>query len=78
MSKSKKVKPKIQKCAEYLERKGSITSWQAITMFRATRLSAYIHTLRKKGWDIVSDDKTSKNEDGQKIFFTKYIFVSKP
>ena len=78
MSKSKKTKTKTQKCAEYLERKGSITSWQAITMFRATRLSAYIHRLRKLGWIIVSEDKKTKDEDGQTIVFTKYIFISKP
>lgn len=78
MANQKKTKTKTQKCADYLERNGSITSWQAITMFRATRLSAYIHNLRKRGWDITSQDKCVKDKNGDMVKFTKYIFISKP
>lgn len=32
----------------------TISSWEAITLYRCTRLSSYIHRLRKRGYNIVS------------------------
>lgn len=43
----------------HLKKYGSITSWKAITEYRATRLSAIIYNLRKKGYDIESVYVTS-------------------
>ena len=39
---------KTQQVLKHLQEKGSITSWQAIQMYRATRLSAIIFNLNKK------------------------------
>jgi len=39
---------KTRAVKEYLIENGSITSWEAITNFRATRLSAIIFNLRKR------------------------------
>lgn len=40
---------------EFMQEHGSITSWQAITLFGATRLSAIIHELKKDGHSILSE-----------------------
>ena len=36
----------------YLKEKGSISSWEAITTFRCTRLSQYIFLLKQQGHKI--------------------------
>jgi hypothetical protein len=61
---------KINKVKAHLENTGSITSWQAISLYRATRLSAIIFNLRKNGWNITS----VRMEDAQSKF-VKYIYT---
>ena len=59
---------KINKSREVLKHMmihGSITTWEAITMFRATRLSAIIFNLKAKGYQI----KTYKNDDKQSVTY---------
>jgi hypothetical protein len=58
----------------HLEQHKQITSWDAIKLFKATRLSAIIFNLRKKGYDINSVD--TKGKDG--IHFATYTLISKP
>lgn len=62
---------KTQKVAKYLEEHGSITSWEAIQLFRATRLSAIILTLRRRGMHI--DSAWEKNEDSR---WVRYILIT--
>ena len=59
----------------HLQKKHSITSWQAIEEYGATRLSAIIFNLRKEGWDI--QDKWIEEYDryGNKTRFKKYFLV---
>ena len=61
---------KIDKVKAHLQSMGSITSWQAISLYRATRLSAIIFILRKNGWNITS----VRMEDGESKF-VKYIYT---
>ena len=49
---------------DYLRKIGSITSWEAIVEFGATRLSAIIYNLRKKGYNIETNDVIVKNRYG--------------
>lgn len=56
----------------YMQEKGKITSWEAIKHFGATRLSAIILNLRKKGYRIVTDFKTEKNRYGDLVTFAVY------
>ena len=42
----------------HLERHKTLTSWEAISLYRCTRLSAYIHRLRERGYNIKSEWKT--------------------
>lgn len=48
-----------QMVLNHLLEKGSITSWEAITMFHATRLSGIIFELKKKGYPIRSTMETN-------------------
>lgn len=58
---------------QHLKENGSITSWDAITLFGATRLSAIIYLLRKEGYEIETTDLTIKNRYGNTTTIAKYI-----
>jgi hypothetical protein len=49
-----------------------ITSWEAIREFGATRLSAIIFNLRKKGFIIENEWIETKNRYGDNVRFVKY------
>lgn len=62
---------KILKVKEYLEKNKTITSWDAIQMFRATRLSAIIYDLRHKyGMNIITESMKGQNSN-----YGKYILL---
>lgn len=42
-----KTKTKVTRVLEHLQKYGSITSWEAINLYSAIRLSAIIYNLRK-------------------------------
>ena len=58
---------------KHLQEYGSITSWEAIEEYGATRLSAIIYNLRKKGFKIKTDFVSKKNRHGDVVVFGKYI-----
>ena len=62
-----------QKVLRHLQELGSITSWEAIMEYGVTRVSAHIHTLRKKGYEIESERITTKNRFGENCSFAKYF-----
>lgn len=45
---------KIEKVRQHLIKRKSITSWDAITKYHATRLADIIFCLKKKGWVITT------------------------
>lgn len=58
----------------YLEEKGSITSWEAIKEFGATRLSAIIYQLRHKyNLNITDEWVAFKDRYGSSSQFKRYI-----
>lgn len=63
---------KTASVAEYLRANGSITSWEAIQMFKATRLSSIIFRLKERGWPIVS---TWEENDGAR--YVRYVLEGK-
>ncbi len=72
------LKPtKTQKVKNHLTTKGVISSWEAIKLYKATRLSAIIFNLRKDGMDIVSVPKSSKDENGHICNYVDYKYVTK-
>ena len=69
---------KTQKVQKHLIKKSVITSWEAIKLYKATRLSAIIFNLRKKNWDIITEEVSNKDENGFPFIYAKYILLSKP
>lgn len=61
-----------QRVLEHLEKYGSITTWDAISLYGITRLSAYIHILRKE-YDITTKKETTLNRYGKQVNFLRYI-----
>lgn len=51
---------------------GSITSWEAITEYGATRLSAIIYNLKNKGYNIKTTSLTVKTRYGRNTTIAKY------
>jgi len=54
---------------------GSITSYEAIKEYGATRLSAIIFNHRKNGYDIDSIPLTKKTRFGRTTKIAKYIYA---
>lgn len=57
---------------KHLEDYKSITSWEAIEKYGATRISAIIYNLRKDGYKIKTEFKTSVNRYGDKTSYGVY------
>ena len=59
----------------HLQEYGSITSWEAIKEYGATRLSAIIYQLRYKyQMTIISERIEFTDRFGNKSFFAKYVY----
>lgn len=58
---------------KYLQtHKRGITSLEAINRFGATRLSDIIFRLRKKGYNIVTENNLVKNRYGRQVLVSTY------
>lgn len=57
----------------HLIEKGNITSWEAIKEYGATRLSAIIFNLRKRGMDIETIMIEFTDRYGSKAKYAKYV-----
>ena len=64
---------KTQAIKNHLIEKGSITSWDAIQLYRATRLSGIIYNLRELGMNIETIMLREKTEDGYSMPYAKYV-----
>ena len=58
----------------HLIEEGSITSWEAIQLYGATRLSAIIFNLRNRGMNIETTMIEFTDRFGSKAQYAKYIF----
>lgn len=65
---------KTMKVLEHLKKHGSITSWEAIQKYGATRLSAIIYNLRKNHI-ITSDMQEITDRYGNNTRFANYVYV---
>ena len=63
-----------QKIKAHLLKKNFITSWEAITRYRITRLSARIFDLRDSGLKIKTESHYNKKT---KTFFAKYVLQNR-
>lgn len=69
----RRVECKSSKILEHLMQHGSITSWEAIEKYGATRLSAIIYNLRKTHI-IDSINEIFTDRYGDTSTFTKYVY----
>jgi len=68
---------KQEKIKRHLLKHKSITSWEAIQSYSATRLAAIIFTLRKNGWKI--DSRPIAEKDGNtSTNATRYVLLKNP
>tara|TARA_R100001443_G_C3344514_1_gene175274 strand:+ start:1213 stop:1488 length:276 start_codon:yes stop_codon:yes gene_type:complete len=75
---SSQVKSQSDAILWHLKTYGSITSYEAIKEYGATRLSAIIFNHRKEGYDIDSVPLTKKTRFGRNTTIAKYIYTAPP
>lgn len=68
----KEPKNQTEWVLKHLKDNDSITSWEAITEYGATRLSDIIFRLRDKGHGITAEPFTVTNRYGRKINVARY------
>ena len=74
-SKELKKPSKHDMVKNHLMLNGTITTWEAIEKYGATRLSAIIFNLRKKGYNIVTHDKLIKDRNGYMTNIAVYELI---
>lgn len=65
---------KTQEVLKHLKRRKSITSWDAIMKYGATRLSAIIFNLRGRGYIIDSLQMEDVDRNGNTVRYAKYVY----
>ena len=73
--KAEEVKSQADAILWHLKTYGSITSYQAIKEYGATRLSAIIFNHRKDGYDIESIPLKKKTRFGRTTTIAKYKYL---
>ena len=67
---------KAKQVKDHLLNNGHITSWDAIQLYRATRLSDIIFRLRKEGYLIESEWQVGTDINGNKVRYVKYNLIT--
>ena len=66
---------KTNEVLNHLKTRKNITSWEAIQMYGATRLSAIIFRLRKKGYRIINKNEIDIDRYGNECRYVRYIYL---
>jgi hypothetical protein len=66
---------KSNQVKEHLIQKGMISSWTAIELYGATRLSAIIFNLRRRGMNIHSQPLSSLDRNNNICNFVNYVLI---
>lgn len=69
---------KTSEVLEHLRKGTGISSMEAFSMFGATRLSAIIFQLRRKGYVISGREQTTVDRYGRKVRYYRYFLESEP
>lgn len=64
---------KIGNVLNHLKKYGNISSWEAITLYKATRLSAIIYDLKEKGYEFKTITEEN-DETGSR--YARYYLIS--
>lgn len=71
----KSVETQTNEVLMHFQSHGSLTSWEAIDKFRATRLADIVFRLKKKGHKIVTVMEETVNADGERKRYARYYYV---
>lgn len=74
-SKTNHMVTKTNQVKTHLVEQGFITSWVAINLYGATRLSAIIFRLRRSGMNIVSQPESTLDRNGNVCNFVRYVLI---
>lgn len=64
-----------QKVIDYINKYGSITSYQAYLDLGITQLATRISELKEQGYSFTDEWITKKNRDGEPVSFKKYMLA---
>lgn len=67
---------KSSQVKKHLIEKGKIDSWTAINLYGATRLSAIIFNLRRRGFNIDSQPISVKDRNENICNFVSYVLIT--
>lgn len=66
----------VERIKRYMEKFGSITTFEAFTELGVMRLSARIREMRKSGLKIADKQECVKNRFGEKCYIKRYFLES--
>lgn len=72
---AKDRKTKTNDVLNHLQEHGSITSWEAIERYGATRLSAIIFNLKERGYAIETHSIVGKDRNENRVCYAQYRLV---
>ena len=75
MGRLEKRPTQCQKIVDYIDRFGSITSWQAYADLGITQLGARIYNLKEKGYEFTTKRIYTTNRMGEKTHYDEYRLV---
>lgn len=64
--------PQKQRVIDYINKFGSISSWEAYADLGITQLGARIDQLKKEGYNFKTEWESSKNKFGEKTDYKRY------
>ena len=67
--------PQKQRVIDYLNKFGSISSWEAYADLGITQLGARIDQLKKEGYRFKTEWESSKNRFGDKTDYKRYYLI---
>lgn len=67
--------PQKQRVIDYMNKFGSISSWEAYSDLGITQLGARIDQLKKEGYRFKTEWESSKNRFGDKTDYKRYYLI---
>ena len=67
--------PQKQRVIAYINKFGSISSWEAYSDLGITQLGARIDQLKKEGYNFKTEWESSKNRFGDKTEYKRYYLI---
>ncbi|MCI8383771.1 MAG: hypothetical protein HFJ33_02740 [Clostridia bacterium] len=65
-----------QKIIDYIQRFGSITSWEAYRDLGITQFALRIKELKENGYHLKTKWESKRNKDEKMVYFKRYYFLN--